>query len=271
MLSITAGTSCFDRAGKRLVSIERDGISVLDLKTHEARRFPLRGVRSIAAFDDQWWAVTEANYLVRMDYDGRRMSGAWLEMAHDGVLIASTVGCASCAWTCEIPVVITDDRGWVTAKTVVADLALPLDGDRNVLVRGRRMVMPGRSRGELAPSTDVLGGTVANDGASVVLLVAHGKATSVIVVSVESGTTVQRFAMPSREIRVAPREMIAIARVDRRTLGAWDLATGIELERHTFAHAVTDFAVDPAGSVLAVRTDAGIELVDRRNARRIAA
>ena len=256
--SITAGSLSFDRAGRRLVSIERDAIAIVDLVRSETRRIEHAGVRGIAAFDAQLWIATADDQLVRMDYTGRALGPATaLEFAATAVLVPAACGSPGAVWASAPAIALVDDLGQLVSERIDADFAIPLTGRRHVIARGSRLVLPSKLETDLLPGTCVLGGTVTTDGKSVVLLVTHAGARQLVIVSLGTGQIVQRCVTPSLRVRVATQRLVAISQLESRQLWCMDLRTGRELGQIVCDDDIRDFAISPDGVQLVTHTADG--------------
>ena len=258
---MTSGTSCFDRAGRRFVTIERDAIAVVDLARSETRRIECTDARAVAAFDQQLWIATAADQLVRMDYTGGVLGPpVALDFAAAAVLVPAACGAPAAMWASAPAQMMVEDLSRVVCERVDADVAIPLTGRRHVIARGARLVLPSKLETALLPGTTVLGGMVTFDGKSVVLLASHGGARQLVIVSLGAGQVVQRCAAPGMRVRVATQRLVAISQLEPRRLWAIDLRTGRELGNVSCDDDVHDFAISPDGETLVTHAAGCIEL-----------
>ncbi|HEV7554597.1 MAG TPA: hypothetical protein VGO00_04020, partial [Kofleriaceae bacterium] len=252
----------FDRCGTSLIAVEADAISIVELGARaRTLRLPIADARAVVGFDDQLWIVTHDDALLRVDRFGHPIGQMeTLPFCPRAHLEPAPCGPPAAIWGSELALI--DDFGEI-ARTELAepDLALPLTGRRFVTVRGTKLVLPSGLVVSLAPNTTVLGGVVMSDGKRVTLLVAHGGARQLVVISLGTGQIAQRCAMPSMTVRIATRRGVAIAQPESRVLSVLDLQAGRELGSVRFDHDVDDFAIDPDGRRVATRAkDGSIEL-----------
>ncbi|MFT3697056.1 MAG: hypothetical protein QM831_28195 [Kofleriaceae bacterium] len=256
--SLTAGRSCFDRSGQRLVLIENDALVVVDFRTSATRRIACARPRSIAAFDDQIWATTEDG-LVRVDYAGRSIRACGLD-AGDYVLIPALAGnCA--AYTSKPSTLLAEQNGFVMQKAIDADLVLPITTTDHVVIREQRISMPNGAFAQLARGSLILGAALAAGGRSLITLSVHRGMRFLNALSYSTGAVTQQFAIAPGIVRVATERMIAVAQLGPRSIVVLDLETGDALLQHTFPHMIDDFTVSPDGAQLVMHTEAGLDLM----------
>ncbi|MEO8707271.1 MAG: ATP-binding protein, partial [Kofleriaceae bacterium] len=259
--SLGSGTSTFDRAGRRFISVEHGGIAIVDLARSETCRIECSDARAIVAFDDQLWVATAANQLVRMSYTGRVIgTPVALDFAATAVLVPAACGAPAAMWASAPAQMIVEDAGRIVCDRVDADVVIPLTGRRQVIARGARLLLPSKLETELLPGTIVLGGSVTTDGKTVVLLATHAGERQLIVVSLGTGKIVHRCVTPSQRVRVAMQRLVAISQLDPRQLCAVDLRTGRELGTVVSERDVIDFAISPDGETLVTHVDDCIEV-----------
>jgi hypothetical protein len=238
------------------VTIESDGIAVVDLARSETRRIERCDARAIAAFDTQLWIATTTDQLVRIDYTGREVGASIpLDFATTAVLVPAACGAPAAMWASAPAQMIVEDLARTLCERIDADVVVPLTGRRFVTCHGRRLVLPSKLEVELLPGTTVLGGTVTLDGKSVVLLATHGGARQLIVVSLGTGQISQRCVTPSARVRVATQRLVAISQLEPRQLWAIDLRNGRELGNILCDADVRDFAISPDGETLVTHGD----------------
>jgi len=254
----------FDRTGQTLVTVEPDAISVTQLVARgQTMRLPTNNARTVAAFDDQVWIATHDNQFVHINHAGRPIGPAHsLPFSARAMLQPAPCGPAAAAWSSKPAFALVDDFGQFAATELVdVDIAFPLTGGRFVTARGAKLTLPSGLVTILPPNTTVLGGAVMADGKSVTLLVAHAGGHQLIGVSLGTGQITHRCPTPSSTVRIATRRSFAIAQREPRMLRVLDLHSGRELRVIRFDRDVDDFAIDPSGCRLGVRSDTGaIEL-----------
>jgi AAA+ superfamily predicted ATPase len=260
-IQLASPTLCFDRAGARLVVVEPDAISVVELARSQTRRIEVRDARAAAAFDDQLWIATHDDQLERRDLAGHVIGEALpLAFATPATLLAAPCGPPAILWGSTPALAVIDDFGQlVRSELMEADAVLPLTGRRHVLARGGRVTLPSGVGAQLAGQ--VLGGAVLADGKSVVLIVARAEQRELIVLALGTGQVTQRCELPAGAIRLAARRAIAVVQRDPRTLVAIDLRVGRELGAIRCGADVRDLALDPDARRLVLRHgDGGIEV-----------
>ena len=134
----------FDRAGQRLVAVEPDAVSVIELGGGRTTRLPIRGARAVAAFADQLWVATQDDQLARIDPTGRPLAPVRaLPFATRRMLQPAPCGPAAAVWSSSPALALIDDFGQLAATEIPdVDLALPLTGRRFVTARGARLTLP---------------------------------------------------------------------------------------------------------------------------------
>ena len=257
-ITLLGGSLVFERAGQALIAMDPDAISVVELGAGgRTTRIPIRDARAVAAFADQLWVATHDDQLVRMDHAGRPLAPPCaLPFSGRAMLQPAPCGPPAAVWSSHPAVALIDDFGQLVATELPAvDLALPLTGRRFVTARGAKLTLPSGLVTALPPNTTVLGGAVMADGKSVALLVGQGGGRQLFVVSLGTGQITQRCAVRSPTLRIATRRSHVIVQLEPRVLWALDLHAGRELGAIAFDHDVADFAIDPGGHRLAVRSD----------------
>ncbi len=254
--SLTSNALCFDRGGRRLLSIQEDAIAVVDLARSRTDRIASAGVRAVVGFDDQVWVAT-ANELVRLDYTGRVLGAATpLDFAATALLAPAACGAPAVVWASIPQLALIDDLGTIARTTIDADLAIPFTGRRHVIARGAKLVLPSKAETDLLPGTTVQAGLVTPDGKSVALLAAHGSSRFLMVLSLGTGQTMQRCAIPNARVRVASQRLVALAQTDLNQLVGIDLRTGRELGQ-IVCDEIRDFAISPDGVSLVIHSADG--------------
>ncbi|MEO7732759.1 MAG: hypothetical protein ABIY55_17445, partial [Kofleriaceae bacterium] len=252
-------TLTFDRAGRLLIAADPDGLAIIDLAASHTTRLAIRDVRAVAAFYDQLWIATHDDQLRRVDPTGRALGEPRaLPFAAAARLEPAPCGPPAAIWASSPAVALIDDFGQLGHTELAdADLTLPLTGRRFVAVRGAKLTLPSGVVATLAPNTTVLGGAVMADGKIVTLLVAHGGGRQLLTIALAHGQVVQRCVAPAATVRVATQRQLAVAQLETRAISVRDLVAGRELGTIRFEHDLADFAIDPHGQRLAVRSPDG--------------
>jgi AAA+ superfamily predicted ATPase len=255
--TLLGSTLTFDRAGRALIALESDAVSVVELASSTTIRIPIENARAVAGFDDQIWNATHDDRLLRVDRAGHAIGEPCaLRFSARAVLEPAPCGPPAALWASDPALALIDDFGQFGASDVPAcDFALPLTGRRFVVTRGMRLTLPSGLAVAL-PSAPVAGAVLA-DGRSVVLLVASRQLVSI---SLGTGRTVVCGTVGSN-VRVANRRGLAITQLDARTVAMLELGSGRSAGMIHFDHEVHDLALDPDGRRLAVRAaDGSIEV-----------
>jgi hypothetical protein len=256
--TLASPTLCFDRAGRRLLAIEPDAISVLHVDRSdtrdETRRIPRAGARAVVGFDDQIWIAT-ADALVRVDATGRSIGApAPLGFAEAPILAPTPYGPPAALWASTPATMFVDDFGSLARLELAdADAIVPLTGRRHVVARGARVMLPSGCAAQLAPGSTVLGGGVLADGRAVTLLVAGAGGRQLVTMSIASGLVLHRIKIPMAIARLATRRGRVVVQVEPRVLCVIDLRTGQETAAFAIDADVEDVAIDPDGIWLAAR------------------
>ncbi len=213
-------------------------------------------MRAVVGFDDQLWVAT-ANELVRLDYMGRVLGAATpLDFAATALLAPAACGAPAVVWASTPLLALIDDLGTIARTTIDADLVIPFTGRRHVIARGAKLVLPSKAETDLLPGTTVQSGLVTPDGKSVALLAAHGSSRFLMVLSLSTGQTMQRCAIPNARVRVASQRLVALAQTDLNQLVGIDLRTGRELGQ-IVCDEIRDFAISPDGVSLVIHSADG--------------
>src|SRR5256885_7610371 len=209
-------TLAFDRAGRVLISIEADGIAIVDVARQRTSRLAVPGARAAVGFDDQIWIATRDDQLLRVDGTGRRLAEPRpLPFASRAVFEPAPCGAPAAVWASAPPIALLDDFGQLRQTELAdADLTLPLTGRRFVSVRGARLTLPSGLVAPLPPSIGVLGGTIMADGKVATLLVAQADGRQLLTVSLGTGQVSQRSGLFPGAVRVAPHRHLALAHPD---------------------------------------------------------
>jgi hypothetical protein len=246
----------FDRTGQYLAVGERDRVLVVSMSGPTRQLAIGSPIRALAPFGDQLWVLGDA--LRRFDLDGRPLgepcelvADAW-DVAPCGPpgVIAGSIG-------------IIEDLGTLSSSSHPdADTLVPLTARRVLAVNGARVVLPSGLVAILPPNHRVLSGLVLADGKSAVLAVAHVHGRSLVVISLGTGQLVSRHDIEVGETRVACQRAVAIVRVDTRQIDVIDLRAGRALGTFVTQHDIDDFAIDPDGRRIAIRSGDDVELLD---------
>jgi hypothetical protein len=259
---LSGTTLRFDRSGRRLIVIEPDEIAIVDVAAAQAIRLAFRGARAVAGFDDELWIATHDDRLVRVDPAGAMLGAPTaLPAAAHAVLAPAPCGPPAAVWSASPPVVCSlaaaDAAGPVVCTEIGdVDAVIPITGQRAVVVRGSRLILPSGLGVALAPNTQVLGGCVTADGKLLSLLVARGAERQLVVVALGLAQVTQRRAVPPRAA-VAIAHGVAAIQIEPRVLRVIDLTTSRELGGVSFGHDVAAFAVGPTGRSIAIRSTTG--------------
>jgi hypothetical protein len=278
-VSLSGTTLRFDRSGGRLIAVAPDEVTVFDTSAPIALRLAYPA-RAIACFDDELWIATRDHELVRVDPTGALLGPpVALPFAAHAVLTPAPCGPPAAVWSSDAPVVCSTARpasgpgvrarcltrrplrdpsadGALTCIELTADAVIPITGRRFVVARGSCLTLPSGLTLALAPGARVLGGCVASDGKSLVLLVARGRDRELLVIALGLGQVIQRRAVAAHAA-LAIAGGIAVIQDEPRVLRVIDLTTDRALGGVRFADDVTAFAVDPRGRSLAIHSATG--------------
>jgi hypothetical protein len=278
-VSLSGTTLRFDRSGGRLIAVAPDEVTVFDTSAPIALRLAYPA-RAIACFDDELWIATRDHELVRVDPTGALLGPpVALPFASHAVLTPAPCGPPAAVWSSDAPVVCSTARpasgpgvrarcltrrplrdpsadGALTCIELTADAVLPITGRRFVVARGSCLTLPSGLTLALAPGARVLGGCVASDGKSLVLLVARGRDRELLVIALGLGQVIQRRAVAAHAA-LAIAGGVAVIQDEPRVLRVIDLTTDRALGGVRFADDVNAFAVDPRGRSLAIQSATG--------------
>jgi ATP-dependent 26S proteasome regulatory subunit len=95
------------------------------------------------------------------------------------------------------------------------------------------------------------------DGKTFVLAVAQGGGVQLVLGSLASSQVIQRCSVAATSVHIATRRAVAMVQVAPRTLSCIELRSGRQLGVIELAHDVTDFAIDPDGQRVVVRSERG--------------
>jgi len=252
--SLTGRHLRFDRGGRRLMVIEPTAVAIVDVIGGAVVRVPeLASAACIAS--DQLWIATRADRLVRYDLAGHAIGEPLaLPAVVSPQLEPAPCGAPGAVYGAQS---LLDDFGTLIRGDLGDDLAIPFTGRRHLTVRGARVTLPSGSTTTLAAGTSVLGGAVMQDGKSFVLAVAQGGARHLLFGSLSGGQITQRCAMQTTVVHVATRRAHAIVQVSPRTMWCVELRSGRQLGTIELAYDAVDFAIDPDGERLVVKSERG--------------
>jgi hypothetical protein len=254
MTPLTGRELRFDRTGRYLLVVEAAELAVVDVIDGGVVRIA-ETARAACMAGDQIWVANRNDQLVRYDLGGRAVAepvalafgtAAHLEPAPCGSPSA-LAGALS----------LLDDFGSLVRIEIGDDLAIPLTGRRRLTVRAARVTLPSGTSLALAPGSTVTGGVVMQDGKTFVLAVAQGGGLQLVLGSLASSQVIQRCGVAATSVHVATRRAIAIAQIAPRTLSCIELRSARQLGVIELAHDVTDFAIDPDGARVVVRSERG--------------
>jgi hypothetical protein len=278
-VSLSGTTLRFDRSGHRLIALAPDEVIALDTSGALALRLAYRA-RAAACFDDELWIATPDHELLRVDPTGALLGPpVALPFAAHAVLAPAPCGPPAAVWSSKAPVVCAVGRpasgpavrarcltrrplrdpsadAALTCTELDADAVFPITGQRFVVARGSCLTLPSGLTLGLAPDARVLGGCVASDGKSLVLLVARDGARELLVIALGLGQVILRRAIAAHAA-VAVAGGIAAIQDEPRALRVIDLTTDRVLGGVQFGDDVTAFAIDPRGRSLAIQTATG--------------
>jgi len=243
----------FTRDGRTLVVAGPDSITLVDVRGDGRRRIAIPGVQAVAAFADQVWVATRAGALIRLAPDGRRLDEHAIPVDPDGVLIPTTIGGPSALWAARESVMLVDDLGALAIVPSHRDAGIQVAGRRFAHYAGQRLTFPTGLSTTLAPGHRITGGGVVLDGTSIALIVEHDRGRDLAVLALPGGRLVQTIGLPPGTIRIAAGRGLAIVHDTARQLAVIDLRHARHLGTIVTDGDVTDVAVDPGGSLLAIR------------------
>jgi len=254
----------FSRDGHRLVAVDEDGVSIVDLRDRPTRRIAVARARAAVAFSDQVWVV-RGGTVERFEYDGAHRDVIPFALPEMGAMVAAPVGEAAALYSATPPLALLEDAGALRTGAVPAcDVAIPLTGRRWVTVTGARVTVPSGLACELEPGSRVLDGAIVFDGTAVALVVDRASGgRELVMIALSNGRPVLRRGLPLGSLRVAARRGRLGVLVNSRTIVMVDLLSGRVLGEIETPADVADFALDPNGKRAVVRDASGnIELVD---------
>ncbi|HEX7838660.1 MAG TPA: hypothetical protein VF469_14390 [Kofleriaceae bacterium] len=247
----------FTRDGKTLVVAEPDGVAFVEPRGDGRRWIAISGVQAVAAFADQVWVATRTGVLIRLGTDGRQLDDHAIPIDPDGLLIPATIGGPAALWTGREAAMLLDDLGSLAIVPGDLDAAIPIAGRRFARYVGPRLTLPAGTTVTLAGAVQIAGGSVIFDGASLALVAEHPRGRDLVVVALASGRALQTVALPPGMVRIAARRGLAVVHDAARRLALLDLRFGRHLGAVVSDDDVTDVAVDPDGTLLAIRIACG--------------
>jgi hypothetical protein len=243
----------FTRDGRTLVVAGPDSITLVDVRGDRRQRIAIPGVQAVAAFADQIWVATRTGALIRLACDGRRIDEHALPIDPDGVLIPAMIGGPSALWAARESVMLVDDLGALAIVPSHRDAGIQVAGRRFAHYAGQRLTLPTGLSTTLASGHRITGGSVVLEGTSIALIAEHDRGRDLVVLALPSGRLVQTVGLPPGTIRIAAGRGLAIVHDTARQLAVIDLRHARHLGTIVTDGDVTDVAVDPGGSHLAIR------------------
>ena len=250
----------FTRDGRTLVVAEPDAVTLVELRDDTRRRIAIPGVQSVAAFADQVWVATQAGAVIRLARDGRQLDEHPVPPDPDAVLIPMTIGAPAALWTAREPVALIDDLGSlaIIAHPIDAAISIPIAGRRFAHGTGPRLTLPAGRAVTLANGAQLTGGSAVFEGASLMLVAEHPRGRDIVILALASGRTLQTMALPPGLVRLAARRGLAVVHAAPRRLAVIDLRFARHLGAVVTDSDVTDVAIDPDGTILAIRLARGV-------------
>jgi hypothetical protein len=247
----------FTRDGRTLVLAEPDAVTLVELRGDGCRRIPISGVQAVAAFADQVWVATRTGVLIRLARDGRQLDEHALPVDPDGVLIPTTIGGPSALWAARESVMLVDDLGSLAIIPSHIDAGIPVAGRRFAHYAGLRLTLPTGRSTTLALGLRITGGSLLFEGTSIAMIAEHARGRDIVVLALASGCPLQTVGLPPGTVRIAARRGLAVVHDAARRLAVIDLRSARHLGAVVTDGDVTDVAVDPDGSLLAIRLVSG--------------
>ena len=243
--------------GRTLVVAEPDSITLVEVRGDGRRRIAIPGVQAVAAFADQVWVATRTGTLIRLARDGRQLDEHALPIDPDGVLIPTTIGGPSALWAARDSVMLVDDLGSLAIVPSHRDAGIQVAGRRFAHYAGLRLTLPTGLSTTLPSGLRITGGSVLSAGTSIALIVEHGRGRDLVVLALPGGRPLQTIGLPPGTIRIASGRGLAVVHDTARRLAVIDLRRARHLGAVVTDGDVTDVAVDPGGSLLAIRLAGG--------------
>jgi hypothetical protein len=249
---VHSGQVQFTRDGRTLVVAEPDAVTLVEVRGNGRRRIAIPGVQAVAAFADQVWVATRTGALIRLALDGRRLDEHALPIDPDGVLIPTTIGSPAAQWAARESLMLVDDLGSLAIVPSHVEAGIPVAGRRFAQYAGSRVTLPAGRSTTLAPRYHITGGSVVLEGTSLALIAEHAGGRDVVVLSLTSGCILRTIGLPTGRVRFAAHRGLAVVHEAARRLAVIDLRLGGPLGAVVTDGDVTDAAVDPDGSLLAI-------------------
>ncbi len=246
----------FTRDSRRLFGADAEGVTTIE-RRGARQHLAIPGTAAIAAFSDQLWTIRDA-HLERWALDGRLLD-ATVVSGSVGTLTPTLVGpaaasCGSHLWV--------DDLGSLR-QIALDDGALPFLGRRTVATgrhRGAAVARLGTATWTLPASAHVVAVGALFDGAGVALVVERGDLREAWI-GTTAGLVHHRIELPVGELRIAARRGLAIV-ADGDRVTVIDLRFGRVLGTGALGVAADAIAIDPDGTLLAIRDRDGIAIVE---------
>jgi hypothetical protein len=247
----------FTRDGRTLVVAEPDAVTLVELPGDGRRRISIPDVQAVAAFEDQVWVATRTGTLIRLDRDGRKLDEHALPVDPDGVLIPTMIDGPSALWAARESVILVDDLGSLGIVPSHIDAGIPVARRRFAHHTGPRVTLPTGRSTTLAFGLRITGGSVVLEGTAIALIAEHARGRDLAVLELTTGRVLQTIGLPPGTVRIAARRGIAVVHDAARRLVVLDLRLARHLGTVVTDGDVTDLAVDPDGSFLAIRLACG--------------
>jgi len=249
----------FTRDGRTLVVAEPDAVTLVELRDATRRQIAIPGVQAVAAFAEQVWVATQAGAVLRLTRDGRQLDEHPVPPDPDALLIPTTIGALAALWTAREPVALVDDLGSlaILGHPIDAAISIPLAGRRFAHGTGPRLTLPAGRAVTLANGAQLTGGSAVFEGASLMLVAEHPRGRDIVILALASARTLQTMALPPGLVRLAARRGLAVVHAAPRRLAVIDLRFARHLGAVVTDDDVTDVAIDPDGSLLAIRLARG--------------
>ncbi len=252
----------FTREGRALALGLGDAVALVDAQGAERWRVEVAEVQAIAAFADQLWAATRGGTLLRFARDGRLLGEHALLADPHAALVPTSIGGPAALWTAREPAMLVGDLGGLTTLHDSIESAIPISGRRFVRFAGSRLTLAAGRVVTLPGGARILDGAVVFEGASLALLTERSHGRELVIVALASGVPLQTVALAPGPVRIAARRGLAVVRDAERRLVLVDLRQARHLGAVVTDDEVADFAVDPDGRQLAIRSrNGGLELV----------
>lgn len=247
----------FTRDGRGLVIAEPDGVTLYALRGDSRRRISIPGVHAVAAFAEQVWVVVRRGALIRLAGDGRQLDEHAIPADPEGVLIPTMIGGPAAHWIARESVMLVDDLGTLAIIPTEVDSAIPTAGRRFAKYAGARLTLPAGRLATLEHGARITGGSVVFDGTSIALLTEHARGRDIVVLTLASGRILGTMPLPPGMVRIAARRGVAVVHDAPRRLAVIDLRFARHVGAILTDDDVTDVAIDPDGSLLAIRLGSG--------------